>query len=57
VVLIWGVAEPVHHRLEVGAAGKEPGGMGMPQIVHPHRGGKTGGQHGGPPDLNPEGVP
>src|SRR4051794_657643 len=51
------VAHAVHHGLEVGSAGQEPGGVGMAEVVDPDAEPDSGGLDGGQPDPGAEGVP
>ncbi len=50
-----GVAEAVHDGFEVGAAGEEPGGVGVSQVVPAQVEVQAGCLHGGQPDAGPEG--
>jgi hypothetical protein len=47
----------VHHRSEVGAAGEEPGGVGVAQVVDADVEVDPGCCDGGSPDAGAEGVP
>jgi len=50
------VAEAFHHGPEVGAAGEEPGGVGVAEVVHADGEPEPGGFDGGFPDAVAEGV-
>ena len=50
------VAHPVHHGLEVGPAGEEPGGVGVAEVVDADVEVDAGGFDGGSPDAGAEGV-
>ena len=50
------MAHPVHDAFEVGAAGEQPGGVGVAEVVDPDREVDTGGVDGGQPDAAPERV-
>ena len=52
-----GVAHAVHDRFEVGAAGEEPGGVGVAEVVDADVEADAGGGDGGLPDAGAEGVP
>ena len=51
-----GVAHAVHDGLEVGAAGEEPGGVGVAQVVDADVEVDAAGLDGGQPDAGAEGV-
>ena len=51
-----GVAHAVHDGLEVGAAGEEPGGVGVAEVVDADVEVDAGGLDGGLPDAGAEGV-
>ena len=52
-----GMTHAVHHRLEVGAAGEQPGGVGVAQVVDADVEVDARGGDGGSPDPGAEGVP
>ncbi len=52
-----GVTHPLHDRGKVRAAGQKPGGVSVPQVVHPDREVDTRCLDGGEPDPGAEGVP
>ena len=45
-----GVAESIHHRLQVGAACEQPGRVGVPEVVAPQVEGDAAGLDSRPPD-------
>ena len=55
-VVVMGVAHPVHHGSQVRAAGQQPGGVGVAEVVDADVEGDAGGFDGGAPDAGAEGV-